>query len=88
MFTLLVTAPLQSQTGKAGRAIRKQEKTERSLDRDYEKSRKSALKHRFRIQTPEVQERMKTSRKKVDQYHRQKNKPVIKDLFNRKKRRK
>jgi hypothetical protein len=88
LVSLFLAVPLQSQTGKAGRAIKKQEKAEKSLDKDYQKSRKAALKHRFKIQTPEVQERMKASRKKVDQYYRQKNKPVFKDLFKRKKRRK
>jgi hypothetical protein len=79
---------VQSQTGKAGRAIRKQEKAEKSLQKDYDKSRKAALKHRYNIQTPEVQSRMKASRKKVDQYYKQKNKFVFKDIFKRKKRRK
>jgi len=88
LLSFIVAAPLQSQTGKAARAIKKQEKSERSLERDYDKSRKAALKHRYKIQTPEVQERMKASRKKVDQYHKQKNKTTIKDLFKRKKRKK
>jgi hypothetical protein len=88
LFSLFISAPLQSQTGQAGRAIRKQEKAEKSLQKDYDKSRKAALKHRYQIQTPEVKERMKASRKKVDQHYKQKNKPVLKDLFKRKKRRK
>lgn len=88
LFSLFISAPLQSQTGKAGRAIRKQERVEKSIKRDYEKSRKAALKHRYQIQTPEVKERMKASRKKVDQHYKQKNKPVLKDIFKRKKRRK
>jgi hypothetical protein len=88
LFSLFVTAPLQSQSSKAAHAIKKQERAEKTLERDYEKSRKAALKHRYKIQTPEVQERMKASQKKVDQFHKQKNKPVLKDLFKRKKRRK
>jgi len=85
---LIVTIPLYSQTGQARKAIKKQEKVEKSLKKDFEKSRKKALKHRYEIQTPEVQERMKNSRKKVDQYHKQKNKKAFKDIFNRKKRKK
>ena len=88
LVSFFVAGPLQSQPGKAGHAIKKQERAEKSLDRDYEKSRKEALKHRYKIQTPEVKERMKASREKVDQYYKQKNRPVLKDLFKRKKRRK
>jgi hypothetical protein len=87
LISIIIAAPLQAQRGKAGRAIRKQEKSEKALERDYDKSRKAALKHRFSIQTPEVQERMKASRKKADQHYKQKNKPVFKELFKRKKRR-
>jgi hypothetical protein len=85
-FLLITAIPLYSQTGKAEKAIKKQEKSEKSLQRDFEKSRKKALKHRYKIQTPEVQERMRDSRKKVDQYHKQKNKTAFKDIFKRKKR--
>ena len=88
LVSLFIAAPLKAQSGKAGRAIKKQEKAEKSLEREYEKSRKAALKHRYKIQTPEVQERMKASREKVDQYYKQKNKPVLKDIFKRKKRKK
>jgi hypothetical protein len=86
LLLLSVVVPLQSQSGKARRAINKQEKSEKSLEKQYEKSRQVALKHRYKIQSPEVKERMKTSRKKVDQYYKQKNRPVFKDLFTRKKR--
>lgn len=85
-FLLILAVPLQSQTGKAGKAIKKQERVEKSSLKNYEKSRKKALNHRYKIQTPEVQERMKNSRKKVDQYHKQKNKTEFKDIFKRKKR--
>jgi hypothetical protein len=85
-FLLILTIPLYSQTGKAGKAIKKQERVEKSAIKDYEKTRKKTLKHRYNIQTPEVQERMKSSKNKVDQYHKQKNKPAFKDIFKRKKR--
>lgn len=87
LVSLFISVPLGSQTGKARHAIMKQARVEKSLKKDYEKSRKAAIKHRYKIQTPEVKERMKASREKVDQYHKQKNKPVFKDLFKRKKRR-
>jgi hypothetical protein len=87
-FLLIITIPLYSQTGQARKAIKKQERTEKSVERDYEKSRGKALKHRYKIQTPEVQERMKDSRKKVDQYYKQKNQLVFKDIFKRKRRKK
>jgi ABC-type branched-subunit amino acid transport system permease subunit len=68
LVSFFVAAPLQSQPGKAGRAIKKQERAEKSLDRDYEKSRKAALKHRYKIQTPEVKERMNTIRKRINRF--------------------
>jgi TRAP-type C4-dicarboxylate transport system substrate-binding protein len=86
-LSLFIALPLHSQTGKARHAIKKQERSEKSLEKQYDKSKETALKHRYKIQSPEVKERMKTSRKKVDQYYKQKNKPVFKDLFTRKKRR-
>lgn len=84
----MITIPLYSQTGKPGKAIKKQERVEKSLKKDFEKSRKKTLKHRYNIQTPEVQERMKNSKKKVEQYHKQKNKTTFKDIFKGKKRKK
>jgi hypothetical protein len=85
-FLLIIAIPLYSQTGKAGKAIKKEKKVEKTVQIDYEKNRKEALTHRYKIQTPEVQKRMKNSRKKVDQYHKQKNKTTFKDIFNRLKR--
>jgi hypothetical protein len=87
LISLVISVPLNSQTGKVRHAVKKQARVEKSLKKNYEKSRKATIKHRYKIQTPEVKERMKASREKVDQYHKQKNKPVFKDLFKRKKRR-
>jgi hypothetical protein len=76
---------LQSQTKKVKKAERRQEQLKQKEKRDYEKRRKAVLKHRQDIQTKEVQERMKATRKKSEQYNKGKKEPFYKDLFNRKK---
>jgi len=78
--------PVYSQSRKVRRAIKKSEKAEERQDKNYDKSRKEALKHRYDIQTREVQERMKKSKKRADRYNKSKREPFYKDLFNKKKR--
>lgn len=61
---------------KAGRMDKKREGT-------YEKDRKKELKHRYEIQTKEVQQRMKQSRKEAEKFNREmrKHDPFIKRLI-------
>ena len=75
-----------SQSRKVRRAIKESEKAVERQEKNYDKSRKEALKHRYDIQTKEVKERMKKSKKKSDRYNRSRREPFYKDLFNRKKR--
>ena len=74
------------------RAERKIECREAALERkerrDYKKRREAVLKHRYSIQTKEVQERMKESKKKADRFNNLGDKPFYKNLFKKKKRKK
>ena len=81
-------ATLQAQTKRVKQAERRQEQLKQKEKRLYEKKRKAALKHRQDIQTREVQDRMKETKKRSDQYNKGKKEPFYKDLFNRKKKRK
>ena len=78
---LLPVLPAQGQP----RTQRKIERREAALDRkerkEYEKRRKAALKHRYSIQSEEVQERMKESKKKADKFNKGKKEPFYKKLF-------
>jgi uncharacterized protein YlxW (UPF0749 family) len=76
---------LQSQTRKVKKAERRQEQLERKEKKEYEKRRKAVLKQRYDIQTKEVQDRMKATRKRSEQYNKGKKEPFYKDLFHRKK---
>jgi len=89
MFLLLQpVAFLQAQTKKVRQAERRQEQLKQREKKEYEKKRKATLKHRHDIQTKEVQERMKETKKRSDHYNQGKKEPFYKDLFNRKKKRK
>ncbi len=65
---------------------RKELRLERKESRDYEKRRKAALKHRYKIQTKEVRDRMKESEKKAKKYNRALRDPFYKDLFSKRRR--
>ena len=80
--------PVYSQSRKVRKAIKKSENAEENTERTYDKGRDEALKHRYDIQTKEVQKRMKESKKKADQYNKSNKEPFYKDLFNRKKKNK
>ena len=70
------------------KVIRTQERKARQEDTGYDKKRKKVLKHRFDIQTKEVQERMKLSEKKSRQYNKPRRDPFYKTLFTDKRRKK
>jgi hypothetical protein len=74
-------------------------RTEKQIDRleaqkarkekkDYEKRRKEAVKQRYSIQTQEVQDRMKESKKKADNFNKSKKDPFFKELFKKKRKKK
>jgi hypothetical protein len=84
-LVLLPVLPVRGQPRSARRTERKIERREASLERkerrDYEKRRREALKHRYSIQTKEVQERMKESRKKAERFNRSKREPFFRALL-------
>ena len=82
---LLSTTVAFTQTRKASKAIKKQEKMERLQEKSYQKARKKTIKHRHDIQTKETQERMEGVDKKAKAYNRQNDEPWLKHLFKRKK---
>jgi hypothetical protein len=84
---LLPLAALQAQTRKVKQAQRRHEQLEKREKMLYEKQRKDALKHRHDIQTKQVKDRMKETKKKSDAYNKGKKEPFYKELFNRKKKR-
>ena len=81
LFLLQPVTSLQAQTRKVKQAQRRQEQLKEK------NKRKATLKHRHDIQTKEVQDRMKQTRKRSEQYNRGKKEPFFKDLFKRKKKR-
>jgi hypothetical protein len=62
--------------GKVAKTKRKQEKNDKSLKRDYEKSVKDSQKRSYDIQTNEVKERMKQNKKYSESVNREKKKNV------------
>lgn len=65
------------------KAENRAERADKKRDKTYERERKNGLKHQYEIQTKEVQERMKQSRKNAEKYNRQmrKREPFFKRLF-------
>ena len=53
------------------KAENRTEQAEREREKSYEKERKDELKRHYEIQTKEVQERMKQSRKNAEKFNRQ-----------------
>jgi hypothetical protein len=54
----------------------------------YKKKQKAAVKHRTSIQTKEVQERMKLSRKKAEVFNKSKREPFFEKIFGKKRKKK
>jgi hypothetical protein len=88
LILLLSAKPGYTQPRHVKKAIRTQERKSELEDQDYDKRRKKVLKHRFDIQTKEVQDRMKLSEKKSRQYNKPRRDPFYKNLFTDKRRKK
>jgi hypothetical protein len=88
LIVSIPVSPVYSQSRKVRKAMKKSENAEENTEKTYDKGRDEALKHRYDIQTKEVQKRMKESKKKADQYNRSNREPFYKELFNRKKKHK
>ena len=65
------------------KAENKTEKADKKREKTDKKERKKGLKHQYEIQTKEVQDRMKQSRKNAEKFNRQmrKREPFFKRLF-------
>jgi len=82
---LLASGSLHGQTRSVKKAIRQSEQQEKKEKKDYDRRRKAALKHRYSIQSKEVQERMKESKKKADRFNKGSKEPFYRGLFKKKK---
>ena len=77
---LLPALPMEGQPRKEKRIERLEAKKARKERKDYEKRRKATVKHRYDIQTKEVRERMKESRKKAEKFNKSSREPFFKKL--------
>ena len=81
---LLPPLPMEGQPRTVKRVERLEAKKARKERKDYEKRRKATVKHRYDIQTKEVKERMKESRKKAEKFNKSSREPFLKKLFSKK----
>lgn len=79
---------MEGQPGTMKKIERLEARKARKEKKDYEKRRKAAVKHRYSIQTKEVQERMKLSKKKADNFNKRKKDPFFKELLRKKRKKK
>ncbi|UCG27966.1 MAG: hypothetical protein JSV24_01010 [Bacteroidales bacterium] len=90
LFTVAIIIPLSLVAQRPSRTVRKaqkkSEKTELQQKRDYEKARKQALKRRYKIQTKQVQERMKESKREANRNNRKRKDPILKRVFRKRRR--
>ncbi len=88
MIVLIIPLALAAQrpSRKVRKAVAKTEKVEKKQDNAYEKARKKELKHRFDIQTKEVQDRMKQSERESKKNNKRKKEPFLKRLFRKRRR--
>jgi hypothetical protein len=78
LLILLSASPTMGQPKTQRKIQRMVEMQERKERKEYEKRRKEAVKHRYSIQSEEVQERMKESWKKADRFNKGKREPFYK----------
>ena len=85
---LLPALPMEGQPGTEKKIERLEVRKLQKEKKEYEKRRKAAVKHRYSIQTKEVQERMKESKKKADNFNKSKKEPFFEELFKKKRKKK
>jgi Ni/Co efflux regulator RcnB len=87
-FMLVSACFAQKQSRKVRKAVHQTEKKELQMKRAYEKARKKEIKHRQKIQNPEVQKRMKQSKKDANLYNKKikRKDPFLKRLFRKRRR--
>ena len=82
---LTVTGSLDAQPKSFKKAEQIQKQRDRKERKLYEKQRKATLKHRYEIQTEQVQKRMKLSKQKAVEYNKQKRSNFIREFFDKQK---
>jgi hypothetical protein len=79
---------LDAQSAKVKQAIKESEKRKKELKELVDEVHKEKLDHLYKIQTKEVQKRLKQSRKETDaNYKRENFRAWLSDLFNKKRKR-
>ena len=87
LLTLVLSVNVtEAQSRKVKKAIAKRERQEKQEKREYEKTRKKVVKHRYDIQTDKTRERMKETLKKSKDYNKQRRKGFFDKLFDKRKR--
>ena len=81
---LLPALPMEGQPRTERKIERQEAQMKKKARKDYEKRQKAAVKHRYSIQTKEVQDRMKESKKKADKFNKGKKGSFFKKLFKKK----
>ena len=78
-------ATVQAQSRKVKQAERKYEQQLKQEKKDYDNRRKATIKHRYEIQSKDVQERMKNTEERSRKYGRKQKEPFWKNIFKKKK---
>ena len=76
---------VQAQSRKVKQAERKHERLLKQETKNYDKRRKATIKHRYEIQSRDVQERMKQTEKRSQQHGRKQKESCFKNIFKKKK---
>ena len=76
---------VQAQSRKVKQAERKYDQQIKQEKKDYDKRRKATIKHRYEIQSKDVQERMKNTEERSRKYGRKQKDPFYKNIFSKKK---
>jgi len=84
LVLLLPASHGYAQSRMVRKAISSQDKKAEQQEEDYQKKRKAVLRHRFDIQTKEVQKRMKLAKKKSRQYNKSREEKPFSNLFDNK----
>jgi cell division protein FtsL len=86
-LSTITVSGAEAQSRKVKQAERNYQQQLKKEQKDYDKRRKAALKHRYSIQSKEVKERMKETEKRSKKYGRKKKDPFYKNIFKRKRKR-
>jgi hypothetical protein len=85
LFLQIQLAESQAQTREVKKAERNYARLLEKEKKDYDKKRKATIKHRYEIQSKDVQARMKQTEKRSQQHGRKQKESWIKNIFKKKK---